>query len=177
MLVVLGSDHGRELLGFFNNTGKAQALAISADRAKGTVEAIVEYGMKTLPINIQDLLTPMGNYTDAQLMWSDALLAAKYIPAGVAYTVKSLPELLEEARQAVKTDWSNTVGLEHLVRCPRLAHSNAVQGMPGYRRSHAYRQYACCMRGAGPQVQDDLQDARHGHQPLLRRAPAAHVLP
>lgn len=70
----------------------------------------------------QDLLTPMGNYTDAQLMWSDAVLAAKYIPAGVEYAVKSLPDLLEEARDVVKTDWSNAAGMEKLVcRMPGAA--------------------------------------------------------
>ena len=55
--IFAGRYHGRELLGFsvphLNNTGKAQALGVSADRAKGTLEALVEYGMEVLPINIQ----------------------------------------------------------------------------------------------------------------------------
>ena len=36
-----------------NNTGKAQALGVSVNRGKGTLEALVEYGMEVLPINIQ----------------------------------------------------------------------------------------------------------------------------
>ena len=89
----------------------------------------MEYSAETLPLNIQDLLTPMGNYTDAQLLWSDAVLAAKYIPAGVDYAVKSLPDLLEEARQLVKTDWSNVAGMEKLVSCACLMLSAAVQSL------------------------------------------------
>ena len=113
---------GRELLGFsvpyLNNTGKAQALAVSQNRTLGTLEALATYDVETMPINIQDLLTPMGNFTDTEVLWSNAVLAAKYIPAGVDYAIKSLPDTLDEIRQLVKTDWSNVAGMEKLVSCP-----------------------------------------------------------
>ena len=57
VLFLTGTEHGRDLLEFsvpgLNNTGKAQALGVSVNRGKGTLEALVEYGMEVLPINIQ----------------------------------------------------------------------------------------------------------------------------
>ena len=57
--------HGRSLQEFlpFNNTGKDEALAISDARTKATADSIMDYIHKATPTVVQDLVTPVGNYT------------------------------------------------------------------------------------------------------------------
>ena len=47
----------------FNDTNKDEAIAASDERAKATAESIMDYIKKATPATIQDLLTPVGNYT------------------------------------------------------------------------------------------------------------------
>ena len=113
-----GPHHGRDLLAFVdvNNTGKAEALATSDERLKATVESIDAYVKKAGKINIADLVTPVGQYTDAAVFWNEATLVGKYLPGAIAYTIKSIPDLLEDARQATVTKWENDAAMAHLVR-------------------------------------------------------------
>ena len=57
--------HGRSLQGYLplNNTGKDEAIAISDARGKATAESIMDYIHKATPQAVQDLVTPVGNYT------------------------------------------------------------------------------------------------------------------
>nr|QOL01105.1 putative extracellular protein CSOL_032 [Pseudococcomyxa simplex] len=111
-----GPHHGRDLLAFVdvNNTGKAEALATSDERLKATVESIDAYVKKAGKINIADLVTPVGQYTDAAVFWNEATLVGKYLPGAIAYTIKSIPDLLEDARQATVTKWENDAAMAHL---------------------------------------------------------------
>lgn len=113
-----GPYHGRELLAIaqLNNTGKAEALANSSERLKATLESIDAYIKKAAPINFADLVTPVGDYTDLAVFWNEATLVGKYLPGAIAYTIKSIPDLLEEARQAAITKWQNRIELAKLVR-------------------------------------------------------------
>ena len=47
----------------FNDTNKDEAIDASDERAKATAESIMDYIKKATPTTIQDLLTPVGNYT------------------------------------------------------------------------------------------------------------------
>lgn len=116
--VCAGPYHGRELLAItqVNNTGKAEALANSKERLKATIESINEYIKTAAPINFADLVTPVGNFTDLAVFWNEATLVGKYLPGAIAYTIKSIPDLLEEARQAAVTKWQNRIDLAKLVR-------------------------------------------------------------
>ena len=113
-----GPFHGRELLAVtqVNNSGKAEALATSQERLKATLESIDAYIKTATPINFADLVTPVGDFTDLAVFWNEATLVGKYLPGAIAYTIKSLPDLLEEARQAAVTKWQNRIDLPKLVR-------------------------------------------------------------
>ena len=57
--------HGRTLQEYLpvNNTGKAEAIAISDARTKATADSIMDYIHKATPTVVRDLITPVGNYT------------------------------------------------------------------------------------------------------------------
>lgn len=132
--IFAGPVQGRELLAFVevNDTGKAEALATSAQRLKATTESIDAYTKKATPINIKDLVTPVGNYTDAAVFWTEATMVSKYLPGAIVYTIKSIPDLLEDARLASITKWDNTVAMAQMVRTVPLA-------------IHAISAHQCCM--------------------------------
>lgn len=46
-----------------NDTGKAEAIAVSDARAKATADSIMDYIHKATPTVVRDLITPVGNYT------------------------------------------------------------------------------------------------------------------
>ena len=108
-----------------NNTGKEEALANSDERLKATLASIDAYVKRASPINIADLVTPVGKYTDAAVFWNEATMVSKYLPGAIAYTIKSIPDLLEDARQAAITKWENDALMAHLVRPMRAWHSPA----------------------------------------------------
>ena len=58
-------------------------------------------------IDFADLVTPTRQYTGAAVFWNETTLVGNYLPGAIAYTIKSIPDLLENARQATVTKWEN----------------------------------------------------------------------
>lgn len=118
-MCLLGDHHGRELLALHptNNTGKDEAVHNSLKRYGATAESFAEYVRKHGYVNVQDLITPVGNYTDLEYLWDSAQLVSKYLPGAVHYTIQSIPEMLEAVKKSLELDISNMVEFAHLVRC------------------------------------------------------------
>lgn len=129
-MAAAGSQHSRHLLQEpdytpKNNSGKAAALAESAVRTTATLESVHEYIKRAAPINLKDLLTPVGNFTDATVFWDSFTTFSQYVPGAILYTVKSIPDMLDDARTAIQTKWDNDALMAKLVRltlaCPHPA--------------------------------------------------------
>ena len=95
-------------------------------RTKATLESIDAYIKKAAPINLQDLLAPVGNFTDATVFWDSFTTFSQYVPGAILYTVKSIPDMLDDARVAIQTKWDNDGLMSKLVRllshaCPPCA--------------------------------------------------------
>ncbi len=79
-------------------------------------QSALEYSAKHRNLELRDLITPVGNFTDLQYFWESASLVSKYLPGAVKYYIASIPEMLEAAFKAAQLDLSNMVEFAHLVR-------------------------------------------------------------
>ena len=52
---------------------------------------------------------------DAAVFWDSATMYSKYIPGAVVYSVKSIPDLIQELEQLAGTAISNQVAYANLV--------------------------------------------------------------
>ena len=66
-------------------------------------------------------------FADAAVFWDSATMYSKYIPGAVVYSVKSIPDLIENLEQLAGTAISNQVAYANLVGgLPFLSDTSAV---------------------------------------------------
>lgn len=76
---------------------------------------------------------------DAAVFWDSATMYSKYIPGAVVYSVKSIPDLIEDLEQLAGTAISNRVAYANLVS--GLLYSCSQQDPPCM--LHNFKEHAC----------------------------------